>query len=53
MPLEIPLLYSIVLAILGFFFPFPYEVEYCPFKFCEEFRWDFDGQGIESVDCFW
>ena len=31
MPLEVPLLYKIVLAILGFF-DFTYEVDYCSFK---------------------
>ena len=31
---------------------FPYEVEYCSFKVCEELCWDFDGDCIESIDCF-
>ena len=34
------------------FFVFPYEVEYCSFKVCKEFCWDFDGHCIESVHCF-
>ena len=34
---DVPLLYRIALAILGFLF-FPYEVEY------EELCWDFDGR---------
>ena len=32
---------------------FPYEVEYCSFKVCKEFCWDFDENCIESIDCFW
>ena len=35
-PSEVPLLYRIVLAFLGFLF-FLYEVEYCSFNVCEEF----------------
>ena len=34
--LEVPLLFMIVSAILGFFV-FLYKVEYCSFKVCEEF----------------
>ena len=34
MPPEVLLLYTIILAILGFL-AFPYEVEYCSFKVCE------------------
>ncbi|KAL6086712.1 hypothetical protein STEG23_032488 [Scotinomys teguina] len=34
-------------------FVFPYEVESCSFQVCEELCWDFDGDCIESVDCFW
>ena len=42
----------------GFFgylrlFIFPYEVDYCSFKVCEELCWDFDGDCIEFIDCFW
>ena len=51
--LEVPLLYRIVLALLGFLFAFQYEVEYCSFEVCEEFCWDVDGYCTESVDCFW
>ena len=32
---------------------FPYRVGYCSFKVCEELCWDFNGDCIESVDCFW
>ena len=35
------------------FFIFPYEVEYCSFKVCEELSWDFDRDCIESIYCFW
>ena len=35
------------------FFAFPYQVEYCSFQVCEELCWDFDGDCIDSVDCFW
>ena len=35
------------------FLVFPYKVEYCPFKVCEELCWDFDGDCIDSVDYFW
>ena len=31
------------------FFVFPHEVEFCSFKVCEEFCWDFAGHCIESV----
>ena len=30
----------------------PCEVECCFFKVCEEMCWDFDGDCIESADCF-
>ncbi|KAL6093076.1 hypothetical protein STEG23_010130 [Scotinomys teguina] len=30
-----------------------YVVEYCSFEVCEELCWDFHGDCIESVDCFW
>ena len=43
---EIPLLYQIV-------FIFPYEVDYYSFKVYEELCWDFDGDGIESIESFW
>ena len=35
------------------FFVFPYEVENCSFKVFKELWWNFDGDCIESVDCFW
>ena len=50
MPLEVSLLYRTVLVILDFF---SYEVEYCSFKVYEELCWDFDGDCIESINCFW
>jgi hypothetical protein len=31
---------------------FTYKAENCPFKFCEELCRDFDGDCIESIDCF-
>ncbi|XP_018644101.1 hypothetical protein Smp_191100 [Schistosoma mansoni] len=34
-------------------FVFPYKIDYCSFKVCEELCWDFNGDSIESVDCFW
>jgi hypothetical protein len=34
-------------------FVFLYEVDYCSFYVCEEVSWNFDGDCIESVDCFW
>ena len=36
MPLEVPLLYRIVLAILGFFV-FPYKVDYCSLRSVKNF----------------
>jgi hypothetical protein len=51
-PPEVILLYRIVSAILFFFF-FLYEVEYCSFKICKKLCWNFDGNCLESVDCFW
>ena len=47
--LEVLLLLTIVLAILGFFVV-PYEVENCSFLVCAELCWSFDGDCIESVD---
>jgi len=29
------------------------EFENCSFCLCEELSWDFGGNCIESVDCFW
>lgn len=31
-------------------FAFPYKVDNCPFKFCKEWCWDFDGDFIGYVD---
>ena len=36
-----------------FLFCFPYEVKYCLFKVYKELCWNFDGDCIVSVDCFW
>ena len=33
-------------------FVFPCEVEYCSFKGCKEFWWNFGGDCIESIDAF-
>ena len=33
-------------------FIYPYAVEYCSFEVGEELCWDFDGDCIQSVDCF-
>ena len=61
-PPEVLLLFRIVLALLFYFccclfvcflFVFPNEVENCSFKIYKELCWNFDGDGIESVDCFW
>jgi hypothetical protein len=35
------------------FFVTPDEFADCPFKFVEELSWNFDGDCIEFVDCFW
>ena len=35
------------------FFVFPYEVDYCSFNVFEKLCWEFDGDCIESIDCFW
>ena len=51
MPPEVSLLYRITFDNPGLFV-FPYETEYCSFKVCEELCWDFDGECIESPDCF-
>jgi hypothetical protein len=32
---------------------FPYEVENFSFNVCKKLYWNFDGNFIESVDCFW
>ena len=45
--------YCIGLLLLSCFFLFLYEVENCSFKVCKELCWNFDGDCIESVDCFW
>jgi hypothetical protein len=41
-----------VFAILGFFV-IQNEFADCPFLFLEELSWNFDGDYIKSVDCFW
>jgi hypothetical protein len=45
------LLLRIVFAILAFFI-IPDEFTNCPFYLSEELSWNFDGDCIESVDCF-
>jgi hypothetical protein len=50
-PPEILLLLIIVFALLDFFI-FPDEFANCPFYLSEELSWNFDGDCIESVDCF-
>jgi hypothetical protein len=35
------------------FFFIPDEFSDCPFSFVEELSWNFEGDCIESVDCFW
>ena len=39
----------------SFCYPFviPDEFANCPLYLCEELSWDFDGDCIEYVDCFW
>ena len=34
------------------FFVIPGEFANCPFSLCEELSWNFDGDDIESLDCF-
>ena len=50
-PPEVLLLLRIVFAILGFFV-IPYEFADCSFKLYKESSCNFDGDCIESVDCF-
>jgi hypothetical protein len=50
-PPEVLLLLRRVFAILGFFI-FPDEFANCPFYLSEELSWNFDGDCIDSVDCF-
>lgn len=45
-PLAILLFFIIVLAIVGFFFVFPYEAENYLFDFCEAACWNFDGVAL-------
>jgi hypothetical protein len=42
----------IVFVILGYFI-FPDEFANCPLYLSEELSWNFDGDFIASVDCFW
>lgn len=35
------------------FFVFKYAIEYCLFKVVKELCWNFYGDCIEFVDCFW
>jgi hypothetical protein len=34
-------------------FVIPDEFENCSFYLCEQLSWNFDGDCIESIDCFW
>lgn len=45
------LLFRIVLAILGFVFPYRAEIFF--FNVCGELCWNFHRNCIESADCFW
>jgi hypothetical protein len=47
----LPPLLRIVFAILVFFI-FPDEFANCPFYLSEKLSWNFDGDCIESIDCF-
>jgi hypothetical protein len=49
--LEVLLLLRIVFDILDFFV-IPNEFANCSFQLYEELSWNFDGNCIESVDCF-
>jgi hypothetical protein len=49
-PPKVLLLFRIVLAI--WFFIFPYEIENCFYKNYKISCWNFDGDFIESLDCF-
>ena len=51
-PPEVLLLLRIVFHYPGFFV-IPDEFENCSFSFCEELSWKFDGDCIDSIDCFW
>jgi hypothetical protein len=41
-----------VLFLLRIVFVIPEEFANCPFYLCKELSWNFDGDCIESVDCF-
>lgn len=45
--------YYIGHPVVLFCFVFPSEFEYCSFKVCKVLCWNFDGDCIKSVDCFW
>ena len=45
--------FFIVQNCFGYLFFFSYEIQYCSTKVCEGLCWDFDGDCMESVDCFW
>jgi hypothetical protein len=51
-PPEFLLLLRIVFHYTGVFVA-PNELEDCSFCFCEELIWNFGGDCIESIDCFW
>ena len=50
-PPEVPLLLRIVFAILGFLL-FQVNLQIALSNFIEELSWNYDRDGIESVDCF-
>ena len=50
-PSEVLILLRIVFVILDFF-AIPNEFANCSFYISEELSWNFDGDCIESVDCF-
>jgi hypothetical protein len=50
-PLEVLLLLRIVFVMLCFFI-IPEEFKECSFDLCEELSWNFDGDCIESLECF-
>jgi hypothetical protein len=50
-PPTVLLLFRIVFSYPGLFVIL-YEAEICTFNFCKELCWYFDGDYIESADCF-
>ena len=52
-PIEVLFIVQHCVSYPGFFLFFPYEVENYPFKVSKELCWNFYGDCIEFVDCFW